>query len=313
MTALRGTSTLKSKTTRNDYAKTSTMWKADKDRTIRPCIWMQSGVVAKKNCNHFFDCNSCKYDSAMQKAVDSGKQISWQDAMRMRSSTDRTCRHALTGRADHRICPMNYNCRRCDFDQVFEDTVSTRVNAGAAAVSEIKGFKIADGYYFHKGHTWVSIESGGFFRVGMDDFTFKVLGGPDGFNLPLTGQELNREKPGWGIKREQNFADILSPVNGVITNVNHAVSTSPDIPVNNPYADGWLFTVHNPDLKGAVKELLSDDDCKTWLDGEVTTLETMIETLAGPLSADGGVLTRDVYGNLPTLGWRNLTETFLTV
>jgi len=145
----------------------------------------------------------------------------------------------------------------------------------------------------------------------MDDFTFKVLGGPDGFDLPLTGQELNKEKAGWGIKRDQNLADILSPVNGVITNVNYAVTKSPEIPSNTPYEDGWLFTVHNSDLKGAVKHMMAHEDSVSWLDGEVTTLENMIEKVAGPLSTDGGLLTRDVYGNLPTLGWNNLTATFL--
>jgi len=43
----------------------------------------------------------------------------------------------------------------------------------------------------------------------------------------------------------------------------------------------------------------------------VTTLENMIEKITGPLSADGGVLKADVFGNLPTLGWHNLTHTFL--
>jgi hypothetical protein len=37
----------------------------------------------------------------------------------------------------------------------------------------------------------------------------------------------------------------------------------------------------------------------------------MIEQVAGPLAADGGYLTKDVYGNLPGLGWKNLTKRFL--
>jgi hypothetical protein len=44
---------------------------------------------------------------------------------------------------------------------------------------------------------------------------------------------------------------------------------------------------------------------------EVNTLEDMIEDVTGPLAADGGFLMADVYGNLPTLGWKNLTRTFL--
>jgi len=44
---------------------------------------------------------------------------------------------------------------------------------------------------------------------------------------------------------------------------------------------------------------------------EVGRLEGMIEDVAGPLATDGGFLTQDIYGNLPDLGWNNLTKAFL--
>jgi glycine cleavage system H lipoate-binding protein len=305
------TETLKTKSKDNTFPSPQTLWPSGKDKCPHPCIWMQAGVVSKKTCNHYHDCTTCKYDAAMGKLVVAGSHLSWQDAMRQRDSKDRTCRHTLTGRADHRNCPMNYNCDRCEFDQLFEDTLSPGSGHARLKMGDVKGFKLPNGYYFHSGHTWTCVDSGGIIRVGMDDFTFKVLGGPDGFDLPLTGQELSQGKPGWGIRRNQNLADILSPVNGVITRVNPSVRTTPNLPGELPYQDGWLFTVHNADIKGAVKHLMADEKSVNWLSREVTTLEEMIEDVAGPLSADGGLLTRDVYGNLPTLGWKNLTRTFL--
>ena len=47
------------------------------------------------------------------------------------------------------------------------------------------------------------------------------------------------------------------------------------------------------------------------MNNEVTNLESMIEDVAGPLAADGGFLADDIYGNLPDLGWNNLTKAFL--
>ncbi|MCD4677520.1 MAG: glycine cleavage system protein H, partial [Desulfobacula sp.] len=239
------TETLKIQSTKQNYSKTQTLWQTGKGKNQRPCVWMQAGVVSKKECNQYYDCTTCKYDTAMEKQAAAGKHISWQEAMRKRDGNNRTCRHAMTGRADYRTCPLNYNCSRCDFDQLFEDTLSPGTGHAMLEIKDVKGFKIAKGYYFHSGHTWTCIDSGGIIRVGMDDFAFKVLGGPDGFDLPLTGQELNRSRPGWGIKRHHNLADILSPVNGVITKVNQPVKTSPDLPGKMPYQDGWLFTVHN--------------------------------------------------------------------
>ena len=60
-----------------------------------------------------------------------------------------------------------------------------------------------------------------------------------------------------------------------------------------------------------MKTLMSDTDSLGWIHQEINTLEDMIEEVAGPLAADGGYLQDDIYGNLPDLGWKNLTKTFL--
>ena len=54
-----------------------------------------------------------------------------------------------------------------------------------------------------------------------------------------------------------------------------------------------------------------DQGSLSWMNTEVSNLEGMIEEVAGPLAADGGFLADDVYGNLPDLGWKNLTKKFL--
>ena len=56
---------------------------------------------------------------------------------------------------------------------------------------------------------------------------------------------------------------------------------------------------------------MSDTGSLNWINGEVAQLEQMVEEVAGPLAADGGHFSRDIYGNLPNLGWNNLTKTFL--
>ena len=78
-----------------------------------------------------------------------------------------------------------------------------------------------------------------------------------------------------------------------------------------PYGEGWLFLVRTPDIKKSAKKLMSDTEGFEWMNGEVNKLESMIENVAGPLAADGGYLQNDIYGNLPDLGWNNLTKTFL--
>lgn len=288
------------------------MVKPDKRaKAANPCIWMQAGVAESKHCNNFYDCTTCKYDLGMSKKVEENKQISWQAAMRQRAGLDRVCRHSLTNRIDRRICAYDYECSTCDFDQFFEDVWTTKTGTIPHQVQEVGGFKVPIGYYFHDGHTWARIESGGYIRVGMDDFSLKLLGKPDALDLPLMGKELNRDNVGWGLKRKENLADVLSPVNGVIVEVNSKLRQKPQLANQGPYEEGWLFMVRNQDIKGSVKPLMTDTDGMEWMNGELNRLENMIEEVAGPLAADGGHLSEDIYGNLPNLGWKNLTRAFL--
>jgi len=288
------------------------MVKPDKHaRTANPCIWMQAGAVEFKNCNNFFDCTTCKYDLGMRKKVESGRQISWQDAMRRMPSLDRVCRHTLTDRIAKRACAYDYECSNCDFDQFFEDVWTAKTGSVPYEMQEVKGFEVPMGYYFHNGHTWARIESGGYVRVGMDDFALKLLGRADALDLPLMGKELDKDNVGWGLKRKENLADVLSPVDGVIMEVNSDLREKPGLANEKPYEDGWLFMIHTPNVKGTIKKLMADADSLDWMNGEVGKLENMVEEVAGPLAADGGYLADDIFGNLPELGWSNLTKAFL--
>jgi len=91
----------------------------------------------------------------------------------------------------------------------------------------------------------------------------------------------------------------------VIVEVNSKVRENPELANREPYGDGWLFMVRNPNIKKTIKELVTDAGSLSWINNEVTTLENMIENVAG------GLLREDIYGNLPDLGWKNLTKAFL--
>jgi len=288
------------------------MIRPDKDaKTANPCLWMQSGVVEFKSCNNFYDCTTCKYDEGMRKQAEKGKHPTWQDAMRRKPSLDRVCRHTLTRRIAGRACAYNYECSACDFDQFFEEVWAAKNPSHPYDTQNIKGFQIPLGSYFHQGHTWARIESGGVIRIGMDDFSLKLLGKADAFDLPLMGKELSQGKVGWGLKRGANLADVLSPVGGVIVEVNSGLREKPMTANCAPYDEGWLFVIRNEDTRGSLKKLMDDTVSLNWMAGEIGKLEAMMESVAGPLAADGGSITDDVYGNLPALGWKNLTRTFL--
>jgi len=290
------------------------IWKVkpDKKEKIKnPCIWMQAGVVKAKSCTNFYDCTTCSYDKAMMKKVKEGKILSWQDALRKLPPKDRICRHTLTQRIPYRLCAYDYHCDKCDFDQYLEDVVTPKQASKTTEVYNIKGFDLPVGYYFHNGHTWARIESGGYIRIGMDDFSLKLLGEMDKFELPLIGKVLDPDAPGWGLKKKDKQAEVLSPAGGIICEVNHKLFENPTVANSSPYEDGWMFLIRTNDIKASMKKLMDDKESMPWLQQEVSVLENMVEEVAGPLAADGGLFASNIYDNLPQLGWENLTKTFL--
>ncbi len=290
------------------------VWRVKPDEEPKPqnpCIWMQAGVVKFKTCNNFYDCTTCKYDHGMQKKVAQGKQMSWQEAMRRRPELDRVCRHTLTQRIEHRLCAYDYQCSHCDFDQYFEDYLAPQSPSLPHEAHRVKGFEVPMGYYFHLGHTWARIESGGYIRIGMDDFAMKVFGQMDHFDMPLLGHELDQDRIGWEMQRRDHRTGVLSPVGGIIYEVNTAVMENPAQPNQEPYTGGWMFLLRHPNLKKAMENLREDTSGLEWMEQEVHTLESMVEEVAGPMAADGGTFGNDIYGNLPDLNWNKLSRTFL--
>ena len=286
--------------------------KPDKEaQAENPCLWMAAGVVEFKSCNNYYDCVTCRYDQGMLKQVEKGKTVSWQDAMRRRPDLERVCRHSLTGRIPRRLCAFDFRCATCDFDQFFEDVWAAKTKSLPREIQQVKGFDMPTGYYFHRGHSWARIESGGFIRIGMDDFALKLLGRADALDLPLMGKEMTVDTAGWGLKRRENLADVLAPVDGVVVEVNARVRENPHLANSEPYGDGWLMLVRTPEIKRTIGKLMTDTQGLEWMNGEITRLEGMIEQVAGPLAADGGLLQEDIFGNLPDLGWQNLVSGFL--
>ena len=147
----------------------------------------------------------------------------------------------------------------------------------------------------------------GSFQLGHTDLDTVLF---FGFKTQPNQIGLNGQFPVSTVRKD-NQADVLSPVGGVIVEVNSKVRENPEIANREPYSDGWLFMVRNPNIKKSVEKLMADTTTVDWISDEVTRLESMIEEVAGPLAADGGYLQDDIYGNLPDLGWNRLTNTFL--
>jgi len=178
-------------------------------------------------------------------------------------------------------------------------------------VLHIKGFGVPQGYYFHPGHTWIRVEEGSLVRVGIDEFALRLLGPLERIVAPLMGKEVKQGRADIGVSRAEHQARFLSPVSGVVTAINPKLREEGEVAHQDPYSAGWIMSVHCNNLRGELKNLMINNETGDFMEGEVARLYEVIEDVAGPLAADGGDLSHDIYGNMPQLGWERITKIFL--
>jgi glycine cleavage system H lipoate-binding protein len=290
------------------------------------CFWMQAGVVRRKECRLDYQCQECRFDQAMRQAARKaaqaraagkplagapGKIVFWKDKLNERPPWQQPCVHHMKGQIDFKACTNEYRCDSCEFDQYFQDQFAVHAVVNPVDVLDVHGFKIPQGYYLHPGHTWIKIEEGGEVRVGLDDFALRLLGPFDGIELPLMGKEIVQERSQFLGMRQHLQARILSPISGVVTDVNPDIREKPGAASRSPYSSGWMVRVHAGDLRGDLKRLMIGAETVDFLKNEVDRLYQVIEEEAGPLAADGGYLADDIFGHLPQLDWDRLTRLFL--
>jgi glycine cleavage system H lipoate-binding protein len=282
------------------------------------CIWMKAGVVNLRLCDNAYDCQNCPFDIGMKKVMGLKAPVERQDTpawvehlKKQYYGSDRPCRHALMGRIDApKICTMNYECYHCPFDQMMDEYDMGEFRDAPGCIN-VSGYQVADGYYYHVGHSWARFEHGGRVRVGFDDFLCRIFGAPDAVELPPLGAGIKQNEVAWSISRDEHKAAILSPVTGRVLARNHKVIEHPEIVNEDPYRHGWLFILEPDRPKQNLKGLFFGEENVQWLEKEISALMGLLGPEYQELAATGAEPVRDIFGNFPEIGWDCLTKTFL--
>jgi glycine cleavage system H lipoate-binding protein len=292
----------------------------------QPCIWMQAGIVGKKTCNRNYSCPECTFDRAMKNTAHENKRmvqagrtrrgkrgsiIFWKDKLKELPTWERPCIHNMKGHIDFRACTNEYGCADCEFDQYFSDQYTVVATVRPVSYLQIKGFKVPQGYYLHRGHSWLKIEEGSETRIGIDDFALRLLGPLDRIESPLIGKEVYQDQADISLYRGENKANVLSPISGIVTSINPGLRETGRIANDDPYTEGWVMTIHPKNLREDLKNLMINRESGRFVGEEVEHLYDLVEETSGPLAADGGYLGHDIYGGMPQIGWKNLTRRFL--
>ena len=174
----------------------------------------------------------------------------------------------------------------------------------------VGGFAVPENLRYHPGHTWALSESPSLVRVGMDDFASKLAGKVDSINLPQRGQWIRQGQKMCTLYRDDVSVDMVSPIEGSVSDINQAVIKDPKLALSDPYGEGWLVTVQAPDAKTSFKNLLGGAMARWWTEESASRLQRRMPMALGALAQDGGVAMDDISTQIPDQEWLPLAKEF---
>lgn len=133
-------------------------------------------------------------------------------------------------------------------------------------------FRVRDGLYYHRNHTWVKIEDG-FVKIGVNDFAQKIIGTIKEVRVPPIGHKIEQGKKGFEIDCEFTSIGIPAPIDGYIFERNEWVIKEPSLINRDPYGEGWIMVVSPVNLESNIKSLYSVELASLWIEECVETLK----------------------------------------
>ena len=224
--------------------------------------------------------------------------------------TSTPCIHFLSGRiASPEECSGDYRCHHCAVHKLLNEESRMEIT-DKPEYKNVSGYKMIEDYYYYFGHSWVNIEEFRRVRIGIDDFISKILSPIDEINLPPLGTVMKRAEIGCILTRNDKKAPIQSPMSGTVCAVNDKVKKNPELVHDDPYHEGWLYMLDSENFKPELEGLYSGRECFQWMEKECQHLYKLMGPRYEQLSATGGELIDDIFGEFPESSWNLLLTTF---
>lgn len=175
------------------------------------------------------------------------------------------------------------------------------------------GFHVPKGLKYHPGHTWLLRERKNVELVGMDEFAAVFAGPIEKIELPKPGHWVRQGQKVISLTRGGETIELVSPVEGEVTEVNTEVLRDPSLLRKDPYGNGWLMRVFAPDEEGPSRNLLPVNLIASWMRDAADRFYGLQPRFAGATAADGGRPSENATESVDLAEWKKVArEVFLS-
>ena len=240
------------------------------------CVWGRAGVIKPIKCINAFDCLGCTMDQRVlanfeEKRSAESKKDKRPSRMVLLMNQGK-CRHMLSGRISYGLCSYGYNCVKCPFDQMIEDT-SYLPNLKPPVVDATSGFNVARDHYCQNRPNAVLKRNGN---------EAPTLSPVDGIVVAVNHQLLSKTTIANKDPYGEGWLMVIQP-SSLRNNLKNLFFGAESL----AWVDDEFFKLQK-------------------LMGEVYG-----EDIQYKMAATGGEAISDIYGEVPELGWDRLVGDFL--
>ena len=101
--------------------------------------------------------------------------------------------------------------------------------------------KVLEGLYYSESHEYVRVD-GDFGYVGITDYAQHALGNVVYVDMPEVDDEVSAGEEFGAVESVKAASDLISPVTGVVLEVNEALEEQPEL-INNDAYENWIIKV----------------------------------------------------------------------
>jgi len=119
-------------------------------------------------------------------------------------------------------------------------------------------FRVPKDRFYNENDCWAKLD-GNIATVGITDFLQNMVGDVIYVELPTLGTTVGQFDEVGSFESVKTVLDLLSPVAGVVKEINAQLKQKPELVNQDPHGNGWFVKIEVKDFETDKENLLSPD------------------------------------------------------
>jgi glycine cleavage system H protein len=211
------------------------------------------------------------------------------------------CIWMTAGVISFKLCPLDYDCEHCDFDEAMRSQVRSkhrrskvkrdrsRVSAGqesprASNVDSKKPLfftfsagEVDKGLYLDPTHLWLRRVEGQTWKVGIDKLLAYVLPPAEEMELYGLDTKLLENQLFGKVHTQAGTVPLAAPLSGRLVERNPRLSGHPELVQQDPHGEGWLIMIASSRDDSDLKKYYTGASSRRFLGEEAQHLRFLLK------------------------------------